>query len=199
MRSNFLTTSAMNKPAALITACLIAVLSHPAAAQQGTAKFAVGQRVEAFNVAWYKATVVEIGGGANAGYIKVRYDGFSSEQYLKESSIRIPKAATVGNTAAGPRSGRYTIQSYGNVYNPIILGYFDLKAGRYTYYDAGENLIGTGAYSFDAASQKVSWESGPLRVFGGTADFKISREGKTHSIGLKPRFGTAASNSTDSK
>ena len=37
----------------------------------------VGDKVEAWNVTWYKATILEIGTGQYKGYYKVRYEGFS--------------------------------------------------------------------------------------------------------------------------
>lgn len=105
-------------------------------AQQGGNVYKIGQKVEAWNIAWYKATILEIGSGDKSGYIKVHYDDYSSasDQYLKESSIRIPKNAPPDNRTSGPRNGRYTIQSYGgNGSNPLILGYFDLNNGKYNY------------------------------------------------------------------
>lgn len=166
---------------------------------QGNGNFSVGQKVEAYNVGWYKATILEIGSGDMTGYIKVHYDDYSSasDQYLAAKKIRLPKSAAIDNYSAGPRNGRYTIRSYGgNIYNPIILGYFDLNAGKYRYYDAGKNLLGTGTYLYDAGSKAVQWQSGLLKDYGISSGFKIEREGKTHYIQLKR--GTSASNSTDS-
>ncbi len=169
-------------------------------AQQGVGSYKIGQKVEAWNVGWYKATILEVGSGDKAGYIKVHYDDYSSasDQYLKESSVRILKNAAPDNYGPGPRNGRYTIRSYGgNGSNPIILGYFDLNNGKYNYYNAAKNLIGTGTYLYDAGSKNVIWQSGGLKKYDDNAGFEITREGKTHHIRLK--YGTSASNSTDSK
>ncbi len=165
--------------------------------QPGNGKYQVGQKVEAYNVTWYKATVTGFGSGDLAGYIKVHYDDYSSasDQYLKASSIRIPKNTPADNYTAGPRNGRYTILSYGNIYNPITLGYFDLNNGSYTYYDAAKKPIGKGIYQYDGNSKEVKWQSGPLKDYGANAGFEIDREGKTHKIRLK--YSTIGTNSTD--
>lgn len=187
----------------IITACIFLFLffvHESASAQQGGTIYKTGQKVEAWNIAWYKATVLEVGTGDKAGYIKVHYDDFSSasDQYLKEASIRSPKNVAPNKEVSGPRFGRYTIQSYGgNGSNPIILGYFDLRNGEYQYYNAGIKLIGTGKYQYDAVNKKILWLSGGLREYSNTAAFEISREGKTHNIKLL--YGTNASNSIDSK
>ncbi|MHB1177322.1 MAG: MBT domain-containing protein [Daejeonella sp.] len=188
----------MKKIVVAIITFFIIFLHQFTSAQQGVEKYKIGQKVEAWNVGWYKATILEIGSGEHAGYIKVHYDDYSSDQYLKESSIRTRKSAPLNDNASGPRNGRYTIQSYGgNISNPLILGYFDLNNGKYSYYNAGLNLIGTGTYLYDAGSKKVLWQSGDLKKYSASAGFEITREGKTHNIRLK--YGTSASNSTDSK
>jgi len=165
--------------------------------QQSNGKYHVGQKVEAYNVGWYKATVLGFGTGDLTGYIKVHYDDYSSasDQYLKESSIRIPENSQPPNFAAGPRNGRYTILSYGNIYNPITLGYFDLNNGKYTYYDAGKHPLGTGTYLYDSKGKKVLWQSGLLKEYGAAAGFEIDRKGKTHNLRLK--YSTIGTNSTD--
>lgn len=175
-------------------------LTKYATAQHTKNSYQVGQKVEAWNVSWYKATVIEVGSGDKTGYIKVHYDDYSSasDQYLKESSIRILKNKLVDNYSAGPRNGNYFIQSYGsNIYNTLILGYFDLNNGKYKYYDAGKNLIGSGTYLYDANNKQVTWQSGDLKKYNPTATFEISREGKTHVIKLLR--GTWGSNSADSQ
>jgi hypothetical protein len=166
--------------------------------QQSGVEFRVGQKVEAFNSGWWKATIIEVGTGEMAGYLKVHYDNYSSasDQYLAVKNIRPLKNKQADNYGAGPRNGRYTIRSYGgNIYNPIILGYFDLKNEKYTYYDAGENLIGAGTFSYNATGKQISWLTGALKKYNPDAPFEITREGKTHNVQLKR--GTSASNSTD--
>ena len=166
--------------------------------------FKIGDKVDAWNVAWYKATVIEVGSGSNVGYYKVHYDDFSSasDQYLKASNIRAKKNAAAetlkNSTANGPRLSKYLIMSYGAGNNPLHLGFFHLKeGGNYSFFDMGENKLGDGKYAYDAPLKQVSWLSGPLKAFGTTAGFEVSREGKTHNIRLKG--GTIGTNSTDSK
>lgn len=187
----------MKKLYFIVFVTIIFLASQFATAQQSNnGKYQIGQKVEAYNVGWYKATVIEIGSGNYAGYIKVHYDGYSSNQYISESNIRLLKNKPADNYAAGPRNGRYTIRSYGgNIYNPIILGYFDLNGGKYKYYDAGINLIGPGTYSYDESNKQIIWMSGELKKYNSTAAFEISREGKTHTIQLKR--GVPATNSAD--
>ena len=159
-------------------------------------KYKIGQKVEAWNVDWYKATVIGFGSGNYQGYIKVHYDGYSSgsDQYIIESNIRLPKNTTADYTS-GPRNGRYTILSYGSVTNPITIGYFDLANGNYTYYDAGKNIRGRGTYVYSGDTKQVQWQSGPMKDFGEVSNFEIDREGKTHKIRLNRV--TIGSNSVD--
>jgi len=166
------------------------------------ASFNVGDKVEAWNVAWYKATILEIGKGNYNGYYKVHYDDFSSasDQYLQASSIRSRKIAEAeaakNNTAQGPRIAKYSILSYGAGNNPLRIGSFDLKAGgTYTYYDMGNNKLGDGKYSYNPTTKQVTWQSGPFNTIGFKGDFTVSREGKTHTIRLKST--TIGTNSID--
>jgi hypothetical protein len=159
--------------------------TSPENTSSGDSKYKIGQKVEALNVDWYKATVIGFGSGNYQGYVKVHYDDFSSasDQYIKESNIRLPKNTTADYTS-GPRNGRYTILSYGSVTNPITIGYFDLDNGNYTYYDAGKNVRGRGTYVYSTNTKQVQWQNGPMKDFGEASNFEIDREGKTHKIRL---------------
>ncbi len=100
--------------------------------------------------------------------------------------------------AAGgpPREGKYRIMTYGATTSPpIFLGSFVLAAGgAYKAYLPGDKLSGEGSYTYDPATQTVTWKSGPYAgVWGG--QFTVEREGKTHKIRLKSN--TIATNSTD--
>ncbi|MEJ7611518.1 MAG: hypothetical protein WKF88_10115 [Ferruginibacter sp.] len=165
------------------------------------ASFKVGDKAEAYNVGWYKATVIEIGSGSYAGYYKVHYDDYSSasDQYLKASSVRPRKNAAVAaaknSSAGGPRTSKYLIMSYGANSNPLHLGYFTLTGSGYTFLDMGNKKIGSGNYTYNAATKQVKWVSGPFSTNGFTGDFEVTREGKTHNIKLKR--GTFGTNSTD--
>ena len=166
---------------------------------QSNGKYSIGQKVEAYNSGWYKASVIGFGSGDLTGYIKVHYENYStaSDQYLKESNIRLIQEEAIVNYAGGPRNGRYKILSYGNIKNPILLGYFDLNSGKYNYFSAGNQSLGSGTYTYDPVNKQVLWNSGPLKEFGKSSGFEIDREGKTHKIRLK--YSTIGTNSTDSK
>ena len=87
---------------------------------------------------------------------------------------------------------------YGNIYNPIRIGYFILSGGsQYRFYNLGDQLIGAGRYRFNATSKTVEWQSGPFKKSGWGGRFEISREGKTHSITVNR--ATVGSNSSDSR
>ena len=59
----------------------------------------------------------------------------------------------------------------------------------------GENKLGEGKYAYNASLKQISWLTGPLKTYGATAEFEVTREGKTHNIRLKR--GTFGTNSTD--
>ena len=105
---------------------------------------------------------------------------------------------TENQNAQGPRLGKYTVMSYGNPsYQPLQLGHFELLAGgKYKSYLFGGQPSGEGKYSFDAATSNVKFLSGKFKNDGWGGGFKISREGKTHTIRLYGR-GTFGTNSTD--
>jgi len=162
--------------------------------------FKAGDKVEAWNVAWYKATILQVGAGDRQGYYMVHYDDFgsASDQWLKNTSIRARASSKEASTTAGPRLGKYNVLTYGSVTNPIRLGYFVLSDGnKYSFYDNGGNIVGSGTYSYDDNAKSIKWQSGPFKQNNWEGNFAISREGKTHSITLKR--GTVGSNSTDSK
>jgi hypothetical protein len=163
-----------------------------------TQNFNAGDKVEIFNSGgWYKGTVVETGSGSMAGYYSVKYDGSSQLQWMKASNIRLQKKdnSSTGN-GSGPRNGRYIILSYGNPSNPLRLGFFDLSAGEYTYYDMAKKYLGKGSYVYDVTGKSIDWTSGPFREAHWGGAFESDREGKTHKIRLNSV--TIGSNSSDS-
>ena len=126
--------------------------------------FQPGDKVEVNNSGgWYKGRVEQIGSAEWAGYYKVSYDGYTGQQWMKASNIKLQSAAAAPNTAAGPRNGMYIILSYGNPSNPLRLGYFSLAGGQYTYYDMAKKVIGKGSYTYNAGTQTVQWTSGPFK------------------------------------
>lgn len=160
-------------------------------------KFSVGDKVEAWSAGkWYPASIVSIGSGNYKGYYYVHFSEYSdaSNQWLNASSVR--KVTATANTAnITPRDGKYKILAYGNPNNPIYMGYFTLKSGSYSYYDAANRLIGSGTYSYNNASKTVKWNSGPFKTNQWDGPFEVSREGKTHTIRL--HGVTIGTNSTD--
>jgi hypothetical protein len=108
-----------------------------------------------------------------------------------------PGGARSEEAAAGPRPGKYLIQSYGAPSAPpLYLGYVVLeKGGIYKVFLPGDKASGEGRYEYDAKTKTVMWKDGPYKTWGGA--FTIEREGKTHKIRLKRT--TIATNSTDSK
>lgn len=162
-------------------------------------KFSTGDKIEAWSAGvWYPASIVSIGSGNYNGYYYVHFTGYSdaSNQWLNAASVR--KASAKTNTAnVIPRNGKYKIYSYGNPANPIYSGYFTLKAGGYSYYNAANQLLGSGNYTYDNASKTVKWNSGPFKTSGWGGTFEVSREGKTHTIRLKGV--TIGTNSTDAQ
>ncbi len=99
---------------------------------------------------------------------------------------------------AGPRLGKYNINSYGAIGRPpLYLGHIELQAGgkyRISRRSSGE-YYGEGTYTFDATRGAVEWLSGPCKDAGWSGTFTIERDGRTHKIRLKST--TIATNSTD--
>lgn len=169
----------------------------PAAKPSSGSKFKKGDEIEAWDTGWYKARVLEVGTGEHQGSYMVHFEGYSSasDHWVQAKNIRVRPGA---EPAVPPRAGKYYLQGYGNIYNPIYLGYFILSGGnQYRFYNMGNKLIGTGRYRFSGASKKVSWLSGPFKKSNWGGKFEVSRQGKTHSITVNR--ATVASNSTDSR
>jgi hypothetical protein len=195
----------------------VSLVPAQAAPQSASASRKVGDKVEARNVTWCPATIIEIGSGEYSGYYKVHYEGFSnaSDQWIKASNIR-SAAKTAAATdkakqtssrqekgkqaaASAPHLGKYLIYSYGASDNiPLFLGHFELQSGgryRASRRSSG-GYYGSGRYSYDAATQTIKWLSGPYLRDKWGGKFSVTREGKTHRIELRLR--TVATNSTDS-
>jgi hypothetical protein len=112
-------------------------------------------------------------------------------------SVCLGLLVPMAQAADEPREGKYRIMTYGAASSPpIFLGSFVLAAGgAYKAFLPGDKPAGEGRYTYDAATHKVSWTSGPYAgVWGG--EFTVERDGKTHKIRLKSN--TIATNSTDS-
>ena len=180
-------------------------LSLAIAAPAQAADPAIGDRVEYFESGWWKATVVAIGSGANAGQIKVRADGSAFDNWASAKNVRpLPGAAAGANQAgstpatkpggviaSAPRTGDYDIFSYGPR-NRLRLGHLNLSGGgRYKFYNNGAQLLGEGTYTY--AAGEVTWKSGILLQQKWGGGFTVEANGRDHIIRLKS--GTIAVNS----
>jgi hypothetical protein len=189
--------------------------------------YELNERIEVNTLgSWDKAAIIEVGksGGEHEGEYKVHYDGYAPSYdrwlrpvYFRKMAGGVPAAAATGATVpaqpavpiasgtangatagAGPRLGKYNINSYGATGRPpLYLGHIELLAGgkyRISRRSSGE-YYGEGAYAFDAASSAVQWRTGPCKDDGWGGAFTSEREGRTHKIRLKST--TIATNSTD--
>lgn len=187
-----------------LTLILFALSFLPITSFAQRSSWQVGDKVEAWNVSWYKATIVEVGVGERAGDYKVHYDDFSaaSDHWIKARDknprIRARTMEKAQDRATLPRLGKYRILSYGPPTNPpLFLGFVELQpSGRYQVQDGKGRPTGAGTYSFHAATSSIKWLNGPYKKSEWKGDFSIKREGKTHEIRLFGR-GTIAINSVD--
>ncbi len=162
--------------AAIVIAFLVQpILAHAAA-------WKVGDKVQAWNVAWYDAAIVEIGTGGYAGYYKVHYEGFANEQYLKADSIRARPGAAASQASA-PRPGKYVCMGYG--VGPGTFRWY-LQLGSGTYQQKTPDLP-AGTFVYSAAAKRLDFTSGPYKTSGWIGKFSVEREGKTHKIVLRNR------------
>lgn len=167
--------------------CLALLAVSPIAAQV----WRVGDQVQYFESGWWDAVVVEVGSGAHVGAIKVKPDKFSQEVWSAVKNVRARPGAPAAAPASGPRTGDYSVLSYGSSTNPIRLGKITLAAGgAYRFYDNGDNLLGQGRYSF--AGNKVTWLTGILKTQAWGGGFEVAQGGRVHNIRLKS--GTFATN-----
>lgn len=160
------------------TAAALTVLLVSTAAFAATWK--VGDRVQAFNISWYGATITEVGTGEWAGYYKVKYDGYTQEQYLKADSVRAIPGPEV-TTASAPRLGKYVCLGYSG--GPGQYRWY-LQIGKGNYQQKTPDLA-AGRYTFDARAQRVTFVDGPYAKLNWFGKFSVEREGKTHKIILR--------------
>ena len=148
------------------------------------AAWKVGDHVQAWNIDWYNATIVQIGTANYAGYYLIHYDGKAgggSEQYIKAENIRaIPGAAAA---ASAPRRGKYVCMGYSG--GPGQFRWY-LDLGNGTYRQTTPDLA-SGHYSFDASARRLTFTSGPYKANNWIGLFSVEREGKTHKVVLRNR------------
>lgn len=157
------------------------------------ADWKVGDRVEAYNVSWYKVTILEVGAGDNEGRYLVAYDGFgkASNNWIRAKNIR-PMTIPADLPKTGPRVGKYLIRSYvGKAIYPQ--GELELRSGgSYRVYLPGGKFLGEGTYEYSAKTGSVVWLTGIYQEEKRIGEFTITRAGKGHHIMLRP--GTSAAN-----
>ena len=134
----------------------------------------VGDHVEWYDsgtFAYVPATITGLGSGNYAGYYLMTADKYpNSHTYTQAKNIwPLSEPPPVTAEASGPLPGKYRCLTYGAAGNPpIFIGFLNLRAGgRYT------DLVGKeGRYSYDAASQNITWLSGNMQTsqFGGKVE-----------------------------
>lgn len=139
-------------------------------APKAASRYKVGDRVEGWNIAWYKGTVAKVGVEGYAGYYLIKHDEFSQDSYYKEANVRrigaspskpeAPRAATPAapllGAGGGLESGTYgcgVFLSGRYTHTQTIT----LEGGRYT------TTHGSGGrYTFDATTRRVEFQGGAL-------------------------------------
>ena len=147
------------KYALFTTLALCAAMSLSAADAPYSCK--VGDKVEGWNISWYKATVVEVGSGEHAGYCFLKWDKYSTNTWIALKNIRPQQTAT--KTDAPSNSAELPITKY-------VCGVF--LSGRFTYTQsvvlnrdgAYQSSSGaSGRYSYDAKTERIEFSSGSLK------------------------------------
>jgi hypothetical protein len=177
--------------ASVVCVLCVVYLSALAAAPVAAQAWRVGDQVQHFESGWWNAVVVEVGSGAHAGQVKVKADGYSQEKWSVVKNVRARPGAPAAAPASGPRTGDYSVLSYGASAYPLRLGKITLAAGgAYRFYDNDDTLLGQGRYSF--AGDKVIWMTGILHTQAWGGGFEAAQGGRVHNIRLKS--GTIATN-----
>lgn len=151
--------------------------------------FQPGQKVDAWNVDWYPATIVQAGSGQYAGYYYVRYDSGTS-QWIKAGNIRARAGAAPRARAAAanaPRAGRYVCMGYNGGIG-MFRWYLTISGNAYR--QTRPDLAG-GAFQYNAGARTLTFTSGPYARNNWIGLFSVEREGKTHKIVLRDRAAQA--------
>jgi hypothetical protein len=146
-------------------------LGLPSVPEPSTAtKYKVGDRVEGWNIAWYKGTVVKVGVEGYAGYYLIKHDEFSQDSYYKEANVRALGASTSRPDAARAATPAAPLLGAGRGLATGTYGCGVFLSGRYTHTQTitleGGRYTTThgsgGRYSFDAATGRVEFQGGAL-------------------------------------
>jgi hypothetical protein len=177
-------------------------LSKPEPPPPAAPDVKVGDIVEGWiTVEWLPVRLAQIGGGPDPAFpylieIGEPIGGIQPKRWLAAQHVRPRRRPDA--PAAGPRTGRYIILSYGaNPASPLRLGEIELAAdGAYRFLNVNGRVLGSGKYRYESAERRVIWQDGILEERGWTGTFTIEREGKTHQLRLMRT--TIAVNSIDS-
>jgi hypothetical protein len=112
---------------------------------QGTCR--VGDKVEAYDGGWYNATVTQIGTGRNAGDCLVHHDNFSTDRWIKASSLRPRQGTDTSPTKADDASAATRWQPGDKVLAWNVTWYPATVLGIGTGQHAGDILVHYDAYS----------------------------------------------------
>ena len=146
----------------------------------GTAQdrtYKVGDRVEAFDVAWYKGAVTEIGTGKNHGYYMVKYDQFSTTRWFA------PKDLRPGGSPDAPKS--YPTYRVGDRVEAYDLGWL---AGTVTQCGTGANQ-GSYLIKYDKFSSSRWFHPKDLRSAAAADSEKAEKVRSAATASQGPRVG----------
>ncbi len=140
-------------------ACVLVLAVLSVASSAFAADFKAGDRVQAWNVAWYNATVTEIGTGDHAGQYKVHFDDGRDDQYLPATSLRVlpnlAMAVLAASAAGGPAAGTYACDGVDSLAGQHMS--LQLANGRYS----DPNPYQTPrAYSYTTTYRQITFTSG---------------------------------------
>lgn len=137
---------------AFVLAAAIVAVASPAVA----ADFKVGDRVQAWAIAWYDATVTEVGTGDHAGTYKVHFDDGRDDAYLPAASLRAPINLAMAMAAAPVAlDGAYACQGVDALAGQTLS--LRLAKGQYSDPDPYQT---PGAYSYSTTYRQITFNSG---------------------------------------
>jgi hypothetical protein len=182
--------AASGQPVGTTAAAVSGIGATASAGSAPAGAFKVGDRVEGWNVAWYKGAITRVGTGDRAGYYLVHHDDFATDQYYAEKNLRrlggTTGAPAAGTPQAGPPAGLY------------LCGVFLGTSGAFTSTQK-LTLEGDGAYrSSTGAGGRWSWDGSQVQFAdGGLSDVVGRYEPANHGIiRLTQRTDLGASRTT---
>ncbi|MEI9905658.1 MAG: hypothetical protein WDN06_18260 [Asticcacaulis sp.] len=158
-------------------ACVLALAILSVASSAPAADFKVGDRVQAWAIAWYNATITEIGTGDHAGQYKVHFDDGRDDAYLPATSLRAPPnlamAMLAASAAGGPAVGTYACDGV----DDLAGQHMSLQLNNGQYRDPSTYQT-PGAYSYSTTYRQITFTSGSHDDLIG--DVSTGADGHTH-------------------